>query len=85
MTPLFTLDELREKGVGLVLYPLSAFRAANKAALNVYQHIRKDGTQRDVIHTMQTRNELYESIRYHDFEEKINSQFNKEINKNGDG
>lgn len=85
LTPLFTLDELRKAGVGLVLYPLSAFRAANKAALNVYEHIRKDGTQRNVIHTMQTRNELYESIGYHAFEEKLNTLFNKEINKNGDG
>lgn len=77
LTPLFTLDELREAGVGLALYPLSAFRAANKAALNVFNHIRKDGTQRNVIHTMQTRNELYESIGYHAFEEKLNTLFDK--------
>ena len=80
LTPLFTLDELRDAGVGLVLYPLSAFRAANKAALNVYQHIRKDGTQLNVIHTMQTRSELYESINYHAFEEKLNTLFNNKVN-----
>ena len=64
----------------MVLYPLSAFRAANKAALNVYQHIRKDGTQLNVIHTMQTRSELYESINYHAFEEKLNTLFNNKVN-----
>src|SRR6201992_2611807 len=62
MTPLFTTTELKEAGVAIVLYPLSAFRAANKAALNVYQHIRHDGTQAGVVDTMQTRAELYDSI-----------------------
>src|SRR5579863_1637524 len=71
MTPLFTVEELRGAGVGIVLYPLSAFRAANKAALNVYTHIRKDGTQKNVIDTMQTRNELYDSIGYYVYEEKL--------------
>src|ERR1700753_828921 len=62
MTPLFTTAQLADAGVSMVLYPLSAFRAANKAALNVYQHIRHDGTQAGVVDTMQTRAELYDSI-----------------------
>jgi methylisocitrate lyase len=78
MTPLFTVDELKSAGVGMVLYPLSAFRAANRAAKNVYEHIRKDGTQVKVLDTMQTRAELYESISYHDFEKKLDMIFKKE-------
>ncbi len=74
-TPLFTVDELREVGVGLVLYPLSAFRAMNKAAQNVYEAVRRDGTQKNVVDTMQTRMELYESINYHDFEQKLDALF----------
>ncbi|ULT43066.1 hypothetical protein KRR40_05975 [Niabella defluvii] len=54
----------------MILYPLSAFRAANKAAQNVYAHIRKDGTQKNVLDTMQTRQELYESINYYEYEKK---------------
>ncbi len=81
MIQLYTLDELRGAGVGLVLYPLSAFRAANKAAENVYQHIRKDGTQKNVLDTMQTREELYKSISYYDYEQKLDTLFKK--NKNG--
>lgn len=77
MTPMYTIDELRKAGVGLVLYPLSAFRAANKAALNVYQHIRKDGTQKKVLHTMQTRMELYECINYNEYEQKLDELFKK--------
>lgn len=77
MTPLWTVEELKNAGAGLVLYPLSAFRAANKAALNVYQHLRKDGTQQQVIDTMQTRAELYESIGYHDYEQKLDELFSK--------
>lgn len=77
MIPLYTIAELREAGVGLVLYPLSAFRAANKAAENVYQHIRKDGTQKNVLDTMQTREELYKSIGYHDYEQKLDNLFKK--------
>ncbi|MCX8081181.1 MAG: methylisocitrate lyase [Bacteroidia bacterium] len=77
MTPLFTVDELRSAGVDIVLYPLSAFRAANKAALNVYQHIRKDGTQKNVLDTMQTRQELYEAINYYAYENKLDKLFNK--------
>jgi methylisocitrate lyase len=74
-TPLFTVDELRSVDVSLVLYPLSAFRAMNKAAENVYGAIRRDGTQRDVLSTMQTREELYESINYHEFEQKLDALF----------
>ena len=74
-TPLFTLDELRSAHVGLALYPLSGFRAMNKAAENVYQALRRDGTQKNVLDTMQTRMELYESINYHDFEQKLDALF----------
>jgi methylisocitrate lyase len=74
-TPLFTTDELKSVGVGLVLYPLSAFRAMNKAAQNVYESIRRDGTQQNVLDTMQTRMELYESIGYHEFEQKLDALF----------
>ena len=74
-TPLFTTDELKSADVGLVLYPLSAFRAMNKAAENVYTAIRRDGHQRNVIDTMQTREELYERIGYHDFENKLDALF----------
>mgnify|MGYP002072016735 CR=1 FL=1 len=78
MIPMYTVDELREAGVGLVLYPLSAFRAANKAAQNVYEHIRKEGTQKNVLTTMQTRQELYESINYYEYERKIDDLFKKQ-------
>ena len=74
-TPLFTLDELRSAHVGLALYPLSAFRAMNKAADNVYRALRRDGTQKNVVDTMQTRMELHESINYHDFEQKLDALF----------
>jgi methylisocitrate lyase len=74
-TPLFTVEELKTADVGLVLYPLSAFRAMNKAAENVYGAIRRDGTQKGVLHTMQTRAELYERINYHDFEQKLDALF----------
>jgi len=76
-TPLFTVDELREAQVSLVLYPLSAFRAMNKAAENVYQSIRRDGSQKNVLDTMQTRMELYESINYHAFEQGLDALFNQ--------
>lgn len=81
MIPLYNLDQLAAAGVGLVLYPLSAFRAANKAAEQVYNHIRKDGTQADVVHTMQTREELYKSIGYYDYEQKLDHLFkqNKDV------
>lgn len=74
-TPLFTTEELRGADVSLVLYPLSAFRAMNKAAINVYDAIRREGTQKNVIDTMQTRMELYESIGYHDYERKLDALF----------
>ncbi|MCY1246020.1 2-methylisocitrate lyase [compost metagenome] len=74
-TPLFTTEELGSTGVSMVLYPLSAFRAMNKAAENVYAAIRRDGTQKNVVDTMQTRSELYESIGYHDFEQKLDALF----------
>jgi methylisocitrate lyase len=74
-TPLFTVEELKGADVGLVLYPLSAFRAMNKAAENVYGAIRRDGTQKNVVDTMQTRMELYERINYHDFEQKLDALF----------
>jgi len=77
-TPLFTVDELRSADVSLVLYPLSAFRAMNKAALNVYASIRKEGTQTGVLDTMQTRDELYDHLDYHKFEEKLDELFAKE-------
>jgi methylisocitrate lyase len=81
MTPLFTTKELGDAGVSMVLYPLSAFRAANKAAQNVYQHIRQDGTQANVIDAMQTRAELYDSIGYYDYEKKLDALFKQ--NKDG--
>ena len=74
-TPLFTVDELKESDVGIVLYPLSAFRAMNKAAENVYEAIRRDGTQKNVVDTMQTRAELYERIDYHSYEQKLDALF----------
>ncbi len=74
-TPLFTTEQLGGVGVGLVLYPLSAFRAMNKAAENVYTAIRRDGTQQNVVDTMQTRMELYDAIDYHDFERKLDALF----------
>lgn len=76
-TPLFTTEQLKGVGVGLVLYPLSAFRAMNKAALNVYETIRRDGTQEAALHTMQTRAELYEHLGYHAYEEKLDQLYRK--------
>lgn len=70
-TPLFTAQQLGEAGVSIALYPLSAFRAASKAALEVYQSIRREGSQREVLATMQTREELYHHLGYHQFEEKL--------------
>lgn len=77
-TPLFTSTELASVGVKLQLYPLSAFRAMSKAALNVYQHIKEDGHQQHVIDTMQTRMELYETINYHEYEQKLDLLFKEE-------
>src|SRR5690348_470638 len=74
-TPLFTLDEIAGAGVAIALYPLSAFRAMNKAALAVYGALRRDGTQKDVVATMQTRDELYDYLGYHDYERKLDRLF----------
>lgn len=74
-TPLFTVDELASADVSMVLYPLSAFRAMNQAALNVYQAVRKDGTQKNVVDLMQTRAALYEHLGYHAFEQKLDDLF----------
>ena len=76
-TPLFTTQDLGAAGVSLVLYPLSAFRAMNKAALAVYQAIRRDGTQANVVELMQTRMELYDFLGYHAFEQKLDELFSK--------
>lgn len=74
-TPLFTAEELASADVSLVLYPLSAFRAMNQAALKVYQAVRRDGTQKNVLDLMQSRAELYEFLSYHAFEEKLDQLF----------
>lgn len=74
-TPLFTVEELRSAGVAMVLYPLSAFRAMNKTAESVYEAIRRDGSQKEVISAMQTREELYERIGYHEFERKLDELY----------
>ena len=79
-TPLFTVTELATADVSMVLYPLSAFRAMNKAALTVYETMRKEGTQKNVVDLMQTRMELYEHLGYHAFEQKLDALFNKESN-----
>ncbi|KDM93359.1 methylisocitrate lyase [Photobacterium galatheae] len=74
-TPLFSCEELAEQGVDMVLYPLSAFRAMNQAALNVYQHLLTDGHQRNVVDQMQTREELYQYLGYHEYEQKLDQLF----------
>ena len=74
-TPLFTTDELRSANVAMALYPLSAFRAMNRAAEKVYNVLRQEGTQKSVIDIMQTRNELYESINYYQYEEKLDALY----------
>jgi methylisocitrate lyase len=76
-TPLFTVDELASADVSMVLYPLSAFRAMNQAALNVYLAVKKDGTQKNVLNTMQTRMDLYDHLGYHTFEQKLDALFNQ--------
>ena len=77
-TPLFTTEQLASVGVKLVLYPLSAFRAASLAALNVYQHILSDGSQKNVVESMQTRMELYDFLDYHDYEKTLDKLFSEE-------
>lgn len=74
-TPLFTKEEMAEAGVRLTLYPLSAFRAMAAAAENVYQTLRKDGTQKAIVDTMQTRSELYDVLGYHEYEQKLDELF----------
>jgi methylisocitrate lyase len=76
-TPLFSVDELRATGTDMVLYPLSAFRAMNEAALNVYGAIRRDGSQKAVVDTMQSRDDLYKYLGYHDYEQKLDALFAK--------
>jgi len=76
-TPLFTVAELRASNVSLVLYPLSAFRAMNQAALKVYEAVRRDGTQKNVVDSMQTRDELYDFLDYHAYEQKLDQLFAK--------
>jgi methylisocitrate lyase len=78
LTPLFNRNELGANGVSMILYPLSAFRAMNKAAENVYEAIRREGTQVSVLDTMQTREELYERINYHAYEEALDKTLGKE-------
>jgi methylisocitrate lyase len=77
-TPMFTTQELASVGVRLVLYPLSAFRAMSRAALEVYTAIRRDGTQKNVVDRMQTRSELYDTLGYHDYERKLDELFGKQ-------
>ena len=77
-TPLFTRDELAANGVDMILYPLSAFRAMNKAAENVYTSIRRDGTQANVIDTMQSREELYQAINYYEYEKALDQTLGKD-------
>lgn len=76
-TPLFSVEELRGCGVGLALYPLSAFRAMSRAAVEVYRAIREEGTQRGLTDRMQTREQLYDVLRYHDYERKLDALFSK--------
>jgi len=81
MSPLFTVDELRSANVAIALYPLSAFRAMNAAALEVYGAIRKEGTQKGVLPRMQTREELYRYIDYHTYEATLDRLFAREKGK----
>lgn len=80
-TPLFNCEQLASAGIDLVLYPLSAFRAMNKAALNVYQTLLRDGTQEGALDSMQTRMELYDFLGYHDYEQTLDRLFAEEKNK----
>ena len=77
-TPLFTLEELRSARVSIALYPLSAFRAINRVAETVYQSIRKNGSQQEVVKLMQTRDELYDRINYHAYEQSLDAIFQQE-------
>lgn len=77
-TPMFTVDELRDAGIGMALYPLSAFRAMNEAAKRVYETLRSEGTQKSLLDQMQTRDELYDVLDYHRYEKKLDELFGKE-------
>jgi len=77
-TPLFSVDELASAGVSIALYPLSAFRAASAAALNVYQQVRQEGTQQNVVDTMQSRMDLYEYLGYHKYEQQLDELFKEQ-------
>ena len=83
-TPLFTVEEMAEVGVAMTLYPLSAFRAMSQAALQVYETIRKDGTQAASVDDMQTRMELYEVLNYQSYEDKLDALFDQQGLKTGD-
>ena len=76
-TPFFTTDELRDAGVDIALYCCGAYRAMNKAALNFYETVRREGTQKNIIEALQTRNELYDFLGYHDYEDKLDALFAK--------
>jgi methylisocitrate lyase len=76
-TPLYTVDELASADVAIALYPLSAFRAMNQAALNVYRTLRSEGTQKSVVPTMQSRADLYEFLGYHDYEARLDALFSR--------
>jgi methylisocitrate lyase len=78
-TPLFTLEELAGAGVSLALYPLSAFRAMSAAALNVFQALRQEGTQQNVLETMQTRADLYDVLDYYTYEQKLDQLFGPQV------
>jgi methylisocitrate lyase len=75
MTPCFTVEQLAAAGVKMILYPLSAFRAMSKAALNVYETIIEQGTQKPVLDSMQTREQLYAVLGYHAYEQKLDELF----------
>lgn len=76
-TPFFTTDELREAGVDIALYCCGAYRAMNKAALNFYETVRRDGTQKHIVDTLQTRAQLYDFLNYHAYEDKLDALFAK--------
>jgi methylisocitrate lyase len=76
-TPLFTVDQMRDAGVRLCLYPLTAFRTMSAAALNAYKTLREKGTQKDLLGSMQTRDELYRTLDYHAYEKKLDELFSK--------
>ena len=77
-TPFFTTDELRDAGVDIALYCCGAYRAMNKAALNFYETVRREGTQKNIVHTLQTRDELYDFLGYHAYEDKLDELFSQQ-------